>query len=929
MKKILYTTALIACCYTLLLAQPCLPEGITLSTQEEIDNFLVNYPGCTEIEGGVIIYGDDITNLKGLNVLNSIGGDFIIGYTSYGPLLNPLLTSLEGLNNLASIGGDLVIQGNPVLTSLSGLENLTLVEGNLNIGHLVIESPGTSGNPLLTNLIGLNNLTAIGGDLGIYYNNGMINLAGMKSLTTIGGDLTISRNDNLLSLDGLENVTSIGGSISIGIITDYGAITTFYGDPLGNQSLASLTGLENIQAASIENLTIVGNSLLSNCNIQNICDYLVSPTGTVAISNNAPGCNNPTEIADACGLSIPCLPYGNYYFITQDDIDNFEVNYPGCKELEGNLKIGGWYGGSSNITNLNGLSALTSIGGNLKISTTNSLSSLTGLEGLTYVQGKMEIGYLNCKNAALTSLTGLDNLVSIGGEFWVTENNALINLVGLQNLSSIEGEVRIRDNSLISFAGLQNLTSIGADLWIYDNNALISLAGLDSLNTIGGILRIEKNNALISLTGLENLTTCGGLTIGSHSLGNNSLISIMGLANLSSVEGDIKFMDNNSLISLNGLDNIDPGSINSLYIRSNSSLSDCDAQSICNYLASPNGMVTFQFNDPGCNNPEEVQADCENNCLPAGITFSTQAEIDNFLYNYPYCSEIEGDIVINGDNITNLSGLSEITTIGGDLSIHLNPGLNSLAGLNNVISIWGNLWIEENDVLTSLSGLQNLSFIGGDLWIKDNNSLAGLSGFANLTMINGDIYFFFNDSLTSLSGIDNINPASIDDVSITNNNSLSTCDVKSICDYLASPNANVEIHSNSTGCNSPEELEEACNIHCLFEGITFSTQEQIDDFQTNYPGCSKIEGDVEINGDNITNMNGLDSLISINGDLFIGINYYPYNGNPLLSNLSGLENVTNIGGDLMLKSNVALNNLSGLVGLTSIGGGLTVENNNI
>ena len=46
---------------------PCLPEGITFTTQEQIDSFQINYPGCTEIEGDVQICGNDITNLNGLN----------------------------------------------------------------------------------------------------------------------------------------------------------------------------------------------------------------------------------------------------------------------------------------------------------------------------------------------------------------------------------------------------------------------------------------------------------------------------------------------------------------------------------------------------------------------------------------------------------------------------------------------------------------------------------------------------------------------------------------------------------------------------------------------------------------------------------------------------------------------------------------------
>ena len=79
----------------LLISQPCLPEGITFSTQEQIDNFQTNHPNCTEIEGDVEINGGNITNLNGLNVLTSIGGDLEIDG-------NHSLVSLEGFDNLES-----------------------------------------------------------------------------------------------------------------------------------------------------------------------------------------------------------------------------------------------------------------------------------------------------------------------------------------------------------------------------------------------------------------------------------------------------------------------------------------------------------------------------------------------------------------------------------------------------------------------------------------------------------------------------------------------------------------------------------------------------------------------------------------------------------------------------------------------------------
>jgi len=75
---------------------------------------------------------------------------------------------------------------------------------------------------------------------------------------------------------------------------------------------------------------------------------------------------------------------------------------------------------------------------------------------------------------------------------------------------------------------------------------------------------------------------------------------------------------------------------------------------------------------------------CPTSCLPEGITFSTQEQIDNFQVNYPYCTEIEGDVEINGDDITNIDSLNVLTSIGGYLKIDSNDILTSLSGLENI-----------------------------------------------------------------------------------------------------------------------------------------------------------------------------------------------------------------------------------------------------
>lgn len=72
--QLLITSGFLIFTFSLFSQSSCLPEGITFTSQEQIDNFQINYPGCTEIEGDLIISGEDITNLEGLNMVTDIVG---------------------------------------------------------------------------------------------------------------------------------------------------------------------------------------------------------------------------------------------------------------------------------------------------------------------------------------------------------------------------------------------------------------------------------------------------------------------------------------------------------------------------------------------------------------------------------------------------------------------------------------------------------------------------------------------------------------------------------------------------------------------------------------------------------------------------------------------------------------------------------------
>ena len=92
------------------------------------------------------------------------------------------------------------------------------------------------------------------------------------------------------------------------------------------------------------------------------------------------------------------------------------------------------------------------------------------------------------------------------------------------------------------------------------------------------------------------------------------------------------------------------------------------------------------------------------------------------------CTEITGNLIIDDSTLVNLTGLENLTSVGGNLEIIWNNLLTSLTGLDNLTSVGGNLTISVIHFLTSLSALSNLTGVGGDLYIYDSPLLTSLSG---------------------------------------------------------------------------------------------------------------------------------------------------------------------------------------------------------
>ncbi len=296
-------------------------------------------------------------------------------------------------------------------------------------------------------------------------------------------------------------------------------------------------------------------------------------------------------------------------------------------------------------------------------------------------------------------LSELSKCTEITGELLIYYNDALTSLEGLENLTAVGGNLEIFVNdALESLSALENLTSVGEDLLIIYNPALTSLVGLENLTSVGGNLIIENNDFLTSLVALNNLTTVNGLGI----LYNNALTNCEALWLLFNIE----------TIGTEGS-----------YIVPNTVTGSCNHQ-ICGAVQWGDTMIGVPF----LVTDDEDVADL----LLGWNPYNVRVELSDL----SECEIIAGSLQIIASNLTSLTGLENLTSMGGGLEIIFNPNLTSLVGLENINSIGrlqnsffpytpGFLSIRENDVLPNCEvewlreniGVGN---IGGEITIENN-----------------------------------------------------------------------------------------------------------------------------------------------------------------------------------------------------------------
>ncbi|MBP9194191.1 MAG: T9SS type A sorting domain-containing protein [Saprospiraceae bacterium] len=310
-------------------------------------------------------------------------------------------------------------------------------------------------------------------------------------------------------------------------------------------------------------------------------------------------------------------------------------------------------------------------------------------------------------------------------------------------------------------------------------------------------------------------------------------------------------------------------------------------------------------------------------CLPNGIIFTSQSQLNTFAIENQGCFEILGDVLIRGNDITNLDPLNTIQSIKGNLRINDNPKLTNLNGLNTLKSIGGFLTVFNNSILISISDLNNLEYVDKGVSFSANNNLISLSGLENIkkTTSLSIVTCHKISDLTPLQGMDSLGILSLNDTYLDNLNGLNNLhhinqieingnsklksiaslnSIESITDYIRIKD-NPELESIS-GLNNLKRVSNFVSIVNNSKLVDFTGLENLSEVKDLLIGFNS----------NLKNFNGLSSLTNIKG-LFI------LNNNKTLKNLVGLEKLKSIESEFRITENDSIVNLIGCTELKSIG----------
>lgn len=724
----------------------------------ENDGEMWHLAGCTTHGANLLFDGPEVTDLSPLSSLEVITGSVRIRQT-------PNLVNLQGLNSLTTISGYMEFFVASGLTTFEGMDNLQSIGEYLNIfitngvtdidGFPSLESVGQGiflvQNQALTDVSGFNALLTLGNGRSqqpetsfyIQQNNLMTDITGFQNLVSTTGTIWLERSNLLQDISGFASLTNIGLDLEIHT----------------NNSLTEITGFAELDTVQRDILIYDNRDLIG---IDGFVD-LDTITGQLFVEDN-------DDLASISGF--PSLTMAGDILVNNNPsltaIDGFDtlamvgVAPPDALQFSANPLL----------TDISGLSALQSTGGDLRIIGNPLLTSGAALAGLEYVGGSlrfeqndslMTLGLdalgVGVGNGIGENLAIFDNVVfdqclgfdlrdqvvndpnglGIGGSVSIALNDdsngcsgvvptipvgdcpqvhlvqSPLDLLTLASCTSVGG-LEIVGASVVNMAGLENLTSITGDFIVTDNLALASVAELTSLASIGGTFNISRNNALTAIDGISALDTIGGDFILSQ---NQNLVTLSGLSSLDSIGGDLNLFNNNALLNLAGLQELDTIGAEFRIVANQGLTGMAHLTSLTSV-----GSIYWENNGQLVSN--------------VGMENVTTVSGNMFLRSH--------------NSLTSLAGFAGLQTIGGDVTFRQLYVLQSLSGFDSLTSIGGFLSLNELDAITDLQGMGSLTTLGSYMWVSFCDGLTSTAGMSSLQTFSSFVRFFDNPELQNVQG---------------------------------------------------------------------------------------------------------------------------------------------------------------------------------
>lgn len=299
-------------------------------------------------------------------------------------------------------------------------------------------------------------------------------------------------------------------------------------------------------------------------------------------------------------------------------------------------------------------------------------------------------------------------------------------------------------------------------------------------HTISANVRIETSQDLsdpiLNLNGFSGVDSI----LGNLDILRSDLSDLHGLDSLRYIGGTMKFLQNPLLTSFEGLENLH-------YIGGSLRI----------------GSETPPQHMEGFNGLERVEQHLE----ISAPNMHSLAGLDNLRF-------VGQNMVLQDMPLHSLAGLQNLDTIQYQLVLVRLHHLKNMAGLESLRAAAP--VILECDSLTNLTGLEQLES-GATIALAGNPRLQSLQGLEHFRTLTYDTYPFGSLVLLNNPQLQDVSALHADlhinsGLLLSGNSSLSACAVAPVCSYLAAPGDTTLIENNLPGCNTSEEILEACSV---------------------------------------------------------------------------------------------------------------------